>query len=48
MRLVQNNALYAAMLDQLDSGIGRVMAALQKNGLTQKTIGPCPDGRLDR
>jgi arylsulfatase A-like enzyme len=38
VRLVQNNAVYAAMLEQLDSGIGRVLAALEKNGLTEKTI----------
>ena len=38
MRLVQNNAVYAAMLEQLDTGIGRVLAALDKNGLTEKTI----------
>ena len=38
VRLVQNNAVYAAMLEQLDTGIGRVVAALEKNGLTEKTI----------
>ncbi len=38
VRLVQNNAIYAAMLEQLDNGIGRVLAALEKNGLTEKTI----------
>ena len=38
MRLVQNNAVYAAMLEQLDSAIGRVLGALEKNGLTEKTI----------
>ncbi len=38
VRLVQNNAIYAAMLEQLDTGIGRVLAALEKNGLTEKTI----------
>jgi arylsulfatase A-like enzyme len=38
VRLVQNNAVYAAMLEQLDTGIGRVLAALEKNGLTQQTI----------
>ena len=38
MRLVQNNPVYAAMLEQLDSGIGRVIDAVEKNGLTQKTI----------
>lgn len=38
VRLVQNNPVYAAMLEQLDTGIGRVVAALEKNGLTEKTI----------
>ena len=38
VRLVQNNALYAAMLEQLDTGIARILAALEKNGLTEKTI----------
>ncbi len=38
VRLVQNNPIYAAMLEQLDTGIGRVLAALEKNGLTEKTI----------
>jgi arylsulfatase A-like enzyme len=38
VRLVQNQPVYAAMLEQLDTGIGRVLAALAKNGLTEKTI----------
>jgi arylsulfatase A-like enzyme len=38
VRLVQNNPGYAAMLEQLDSAIGRVLGALEKNGLTEKTI----------
>ncbi len=38
VRLVQNHAPYAAMLEQLDAGIGRVLAALEKNSLTQRTI----------
>jgi len=38
VRLVQNNAVYAAMLEQFDTGIGRVLAALEKNGLMEKTI----------
>ena len=38
VRLVQNHAKYAAMLEQLDTGIGRVLTALEKNGLTEKTI----------
>ncbi len=38
VRLVQNNPVYAAMLEQLDSAIGRVLGAVEKNGLTEKTI----------
>jgi len=38
VRLVQNTAVYAAMIEQLDTGIGRVLAALEKNGLAKKTI----------
>ena len=38
VRLVQNYPPYAAMLEELDSGIGRVIEALEKNGLTEQTI----------
>lgn len=38
VNLVQNNAVYAAMLEQLDTGIGRVLAALENNGLDGQTI----------
>jgi arylsulfatase A-like enzyme len=38
MRLVQNHAAYAAMLEQMDSAIGRVLAALQTNGVAERTI----------
>ena len=38
VRLVQNNAVYAAMLEQLDSAIGRVLAAIDRNGLTGRTV----------
>ena len=38
VRLVQNNAVYAAMLEQFDAGVGRVLAALEQHGLTEKTI----------
>jgi arylsulfatase A-like enzyme len=38
VRLVQNRADYAAMTEQLDSGIGRVLHALDANGLTDHTI----------
>ncbi len=38
VRLVQNHAKYGAMLEQLDEGIGRILTALDKNELTEKTI----------
>jgi arylsulfatase A-like enzyme len=38
VRLVQNQGNYAAMLEQLDTAVGRVLTALEKNGLTDKTI----------
>jgi arylsulfatase A-like enzyme len=38
VRLVQNHATYAAMLEQMDLAIGRVLAALDRNGLTDRTI----------
>ncbi len=38
VRLVQNNPLYAAMLEQLDSAIGRVLDAVEKKGIMQKTV----------
>jgi arylsulfatase A-like enzyme len=37
-RLVQNNPVYAAMLEQLDRAVGRVLGALEQNGLTEKTV----------
>jgi len=38
VRLVQNDAGYAAMLEQLDTAVGRVVAALDRAGLTEKTV----------
>ncbi len=38
LRTVQNHAAYAAMLEQLDGGIARILAALESNGLSDKTI----------
>jgi arylsulfatase A-like enzyme len=38
VRLVQNHAIYAAMLEQLDTAIGRVLAALDRSGLAEKTV----------
>ena len=38
VRLVQNNPVYAAMLEQFDAAIGRLITVLDDNGLTEKTI----------
>jgi arylsulfatase A-like enzyme len=38
MRAVQNRAVYAAMLEQLDTAIGRILAAIERAGLTDQTI----------
>ncbi len=38
VRQVQNDAVYAAMIEQLDSAIGRVLAALERHGLAERTI----------
>lgn len=38
VRLVQNHAAYAAMLEQMDTAIGRVLAALDRTGLAERTI----------
>ena len=38
VRLVQNHAIYAAMIEQMDSAIGRVLAAIERTGLTGRTI----------
>lgn len=38
VRLVQNHAEYAAMLEQMDLAIGRILAALTQNSLTENTI----------
>lgn len=38
VRLVQNHAAYAAMLEQMDLAIGRVLAALERNGLSERTV----------
>jgi arylsulfatase A-like enzyme len=38
VRLVQNHVAYAAMTEQLDTAIGRVLDAIEKNGLAQNTI----------
>jgi len=38
VRLVQNRADYAAMVEQMDAAIGRVLAALERNQLDDRTI----------
>ena len=38
LRLVQNHAAYAAMIEQMDTAIGRVLDALERTGLTERTI----------
>lgn len=38
VRLVQNHAAYAAMLEQMDTAIGRVLAAVEKKGLAEQTV----------
>ena len=38
VRLVQNQAVYAAMLEQLDTAIGRVLAELDRTGVADRTI----------
>lgn len=38
VRLVQNHAAYAAMLEQMDTAIGRVIGALAEAGLQEHTI----------
>ena len=38
VRLVQNHAAYAAMIEQMDAAVGRVLAALDSNGLADRTI----------
>jgi len=38
VRLVQNNAVYAGMIEQLDTAIGRVLAAVNRAGIADHTI----------
>lgn len=38
VRLVQNHAAYAAMVEQLDAAIGRVFDVLDRTGLAERTI----------
>ncbi len=34
----QDNPVYAAMIESLDEGVGRILACLDRNGLTENTI----------
>jgi arylsulfatase A-like enzyme len=38
VRLAQNHAEYAAMLEQLDTAVGRILTALEQNGVADNTI----------
>ena len=38
VRLVQNHAIYAAMVEQLDRAVGRVVTAIDRAGLASRTI----------
>ncbi|MEI8043624.1 MAG: sulfatase, partial [Verrucomicrobiota bacterium] len=38
VRLVQNQADYAAVLEQMDSAVGRVLSALKDNGVAERTV----------
>ena len=38
VRLVQNHAAYAAMLEQMDTAVGRILAALEQHGIAGNTV----------
>lgn len=38
VREVQSNAKYAAMVEQMDQAVGRVLEAIQRNGLSERTL----------
>jgi len=38
VRLVQNHAAYAAMLEQMDTAVGRILAALDQHGVAGNTV----------
>ena len=38
VRLVQNHVVYAAMVEQMDRAVGRVLAAIERAGLAERTI----------
>jgi len=38
VRLTQNHAGYAAMVEQMDAAIGRVLDAVERNGIDDKTV----------
>ena len=38
VRLVQNHAVYAAMIEEMDRAVGRVLTAIERAGLAEQTI----------
>jgi arylsulfatase A-like enzyme len=38
VRLVQNHAIYSAMVEQMDRAVGRVLSAIDRAGLVERTI----------
>jgi arylsulfatase A-like enzyme len=38
VRLTQSDPVYAAMIEQFDAAIGRIVAAVERRGLTEKTV----------
>ena len=38
VRRVQNHAVYAAMVEQMDRAVGRVLSAIDRTGLAERTI----------
>ncbi|MFK7847721.1 MAG: sulfatase [Rhodothermales bacterium] len=38
VRTVQNHAIYAGMVESMDTSVGRIMQALEDNGMSERTI----------
>ena len=38
VRIVQNHAIYAGMVESMDASVGRIMQALKENGIDDRTI----------
>lgn len=38
LRVVQNHAVYAAMVEAMDAAVGRVLRALEENGVAENTV----------